>query len=291
LYAKGASRPYREVMTNHHHHHPATDTSAMVELLDLDAEVLHSYLTELTGWLRELAADLPVSRILDLGCGTGSGTFALLPRFEQAEVTAVDVAAPMLERLTAKAHALGVTDRVHTVEADLDAGWPAVGTADLVWASASVHHLADPDRVLREILAALRPGGLFALAEMDSFPRFLPDDVGAGLEARCHALLAPGRIEELPHFGADWGPRLLAAGFGVAGQRTFTIDPTPPPAVTGRYARVTLRRMRSGLEGRLGAADLAALDTLIDSTGPDGVLHRTDLTVRAQRTVWVARRP
>jgi hypothetical protein len=52
-----------------------------------------------------------------------------------------------------------------------------------------------------------------------------------------------------------------------------------------------LRRARSGLDGRLSAADLAMLDTLIDSDGPDGVLQRADLTVRAARTVWVARRP
>jgi SAM-dependent methyltransferase len=279
-------------MTNHHHHHATeTDPSAMVALLDLDAEVLHTYLDELTAWLRDLAADLPVHQILDLGCGTGAGTFALLRRFAQADVTAVDIAAPMLDRLMAKAGELGVTGRVRTVEADLDAGWPAVGTADLVWASASVHHLTEPDRVLTDILAALRPGGLLALAEMDSFPRFLPDDVGNGLEERCHAVLAPGRIEELPHFGADWGPRLTSAGFTIAAERTFTIDLTSPPPAAGRYAQETLRRMRSGLDGKLGAADLAALDTLIDSSGPDGVLHRTDLTVRAARTVWVARRP
>ena len=38
--------------------------------------------------------------------------------------------------------------------------------------------------------------------------------------------------------------------------------------------------------------DLAALDTLIDSDGPDSVLLcYSDLTVRTTRTVWAARRP
>jgi hypothetical protein len=49
--------------------------------------------------------------------------------------------------------------------------------------------------------------------------------------------------------------------------------------------------MRSGLQGQIGADDLATLDTLIDSDGPAGVLWRADLNVRAARTVWVARRP
>jgi hypothetical protein len=52
-----------------------------------------------------------------------------------------------------------------------------------------------------------------------------------------------------------------------------------------------MRRIRSGLDGRMSTDDLAALDILIDSHGPDGVLQRGDLTVRAARTVWAARRP
>jgi hypothetical protein len=41
----------------------------------------------------------------------------------------------------------------------------------------------------------------------------------------------------------------------------------------------------------MSTGDLAALDTLIDSHGPDGVLRRGDLAVRTARTVWAARRP
>jgi SAM-dependent methyltransferase len=288
-------------MGNHHHHHdqhqPAgeTDEAAMAELLDLDAEVLHSYLSEVTAWIHELAADLPSRRILDLGSGTGTGTFALLSRFAEADVIALDISEQLLHHLRDKARVLGVADRVHTVQADLDAAWPAIDPVDLVWASSSLHHMADPDRVLTEVFAALRPAGLLAVVEMDSFPRFLPDDLGLGrpgLEARCHAALAEGRAAELPHLGSDWGARLSQAGFTIEAERPFAIDLTPPlPASTGRYAQASLRRSRSSLDGRMSAGDLAALDTLLDSDGPDGVLQRDDLTVRTARTVWVARRP
>ncbi|GII59230.1 hypothetical protein Pth03_76190 [Planotetraspora thailandica] len=37
---------------------------------------------------------------------------------------------------------LGVADRIRTIQADLDQTWPALGPADLVWASASLHHMA-----------------------------------------------------------------------------------------------------------------------------------------------------
>ena len=288
-------------MDNHHHghrdHHSGAgpDPAAMAEILDLDAEVLHAYLAEVTQWLHTLAADPPVRRILDLGAGTGAGTIALLRRFDAAGATAVDASAPLLHHLQDKVRVLGLADRVRTVEADLDAAWPAVGAVDLVWAANSLHHMAHPDRVLARVLGALRPGGVLVVVELDKFPRFLPHDLGdgrPGLEERCHAALAGGLADDLPHLGSDWGVRLTAAGFAVAAERHFTIDLAPPlPAATGRYARASLRRMRSGLGGRVAADDLAALDALLDADGPDGLLHRDDLTVRAERTVWVARRP
>jgi ubiquinone/menaquinone biosynthesis C-methylase UbiE len=280
-------------MENHHHHSPAeADSAAMAELLDLDAEVLHSYLSEVTTWIDEPAAG--PRRILDLGSGTGTGALALARRFTEAEVIAVDLSEPFLERLRHKARDRGVADRIRTVQADLDAAWPAIGTVDLVWASSSLHHMADPDRVLTEVFAALRPGGLLALAEMDSFPRFLPDDVGIGrpgLEARCHAALAETWAEAVPQIGSDWGARLRQAGFTIEAERTFAIDLTPPlPASTGRYAQASLRRVRSRMDGRIDAGDLATLDTLIDGDGPEALLRRDDLTVRTTRPVWKARR-
>ncbi|MGA2830451.1 MAG: class I SAM-dependent methyltransferase [Streptosporangiaceae bacterium] len=268
--------------------------TAMAELLDLDAEVLFSYLSEVTAWVHDLAAGGPHQRILDLGSGTGAGAVALAQRFEGAEVIAVDKSAYLLARLREKIRDLGVADRVRTVEADLDAAWPVFGPVDLAWASSSLHHMADPDRALGEIFATVRPGGLLVAAEIDSFPRFLADaDHGSsGLEARCHDVMAGIRAEEVPHMGSDWGALLSKAGFTIEAERTFDIVLTPPlPTATGRYAQASLRRIRSGLDDRLSTADLAALDTLISGDGPDGVLRRDDLTVRAEKTVWAARRP
>src|SRR5260221_14170021 len=84
-----------------HHDHAAaeSDQTALAELIDLDAEVLHAYLTELTAWIRGLAADATVRRILDVGAGTGTGTFALLERFEHAEATALDISGQLLRQI------------------------------------------------------------------------------------------------------------------------------------------------------------------------------------------------
>ena len=285
-------------MTHHHQHHAGaeTDETAMAALLDLDAEVLHAYLSDVTAWLDELVDD-PPRRILDLGAGTGAGTVALAQRFTTADVTAMDISAHLLGRLNDKAHRLGIANRVNILQTDLDTTLPAIDPVDLVWAANSLHHMADPDRVLAEVFAALRPGGYLVVAEMEGFPRFLPADLGhglgsPGLEARCHAALAEHNAAGLPHLGADWGAFLTSAGFTIQAERHFTIELAPPlPALAGQYAQATLRRIRDRLDDRLGADDLATLDTLLDSHGPQSLLRRDDLTISAARTIWVARRP
>jgi SAM-dependent methyltransferase len=277
------------------HHQPTAESHSadhLTELLELDAEVFRSYLSGAIAWVRSLAADLPRYRILDLGSGTGSAAIVLAQQFGDADVLAVDTSAELLARVRSKAIDLGLAGRITTVQADLDGPWPAAGAVDVVWASMSLHHLADPDRVLADVFAATRPGGLFAVAEMSSLPRFLPDDVGPGLEARCHAALADLNARLLPHLGADWGQHLAQAGFAVAAKRTFTIDLDPPlPAAAGRYAQLFLQRFRAQLDGVITAQDQATLGILADSDGPDSLLHRRDLTVRGARTIWIGKRP
>lgn len=274
-----------------HEHGRDHDTADLTEMLDLDAEVLADLNASITAWLPLACSP---RRIADLGSGTGAGTLALLRRFPEAEVTAVDASPAFLHRLREKAEAEGVADRIETVEADLDAQWPDLGAPELIWASASLHHMADPDRTLKQIRETLAPGGLFALVELGGLPRFLPQDAPEdrpGLEERCHAALADEHAEQLPDLGADWSPRLTAAGFTIAGQHTITVNlQAPPTEAARRYALKILQRMRGRLADLLPAEDVAALDRLLDTDDPHSILRRDDLTVRTERTVWAARR-
>ncbi|MFI5723150.1 class I SAM-dependent methyltransferase [Streptomyces cyaneofuscatus] len=281
----------------HTHSHAHThDSHGEAEILDLDAQVLAEHLTALTGWLPVQA---PPRRIVDLGCGTGTGTFALLDRFPEAHVTAVDTSAAHLQRLREKACARGAEGRVRTVQADLDAAdWPDLGSPDLVWASASMHHMADPDRALKAVHDLLVPGGLFAVVELSGFPRFLPGTAPEdrpGLEERCHEASDRFHAEHVPHRGADWGPKLTGAGFTLEDERTITVDIGTTDGsrgeAVGAYALGSLRRLRHSVAGTLAPEDLAALDRLLDTEGPGSLLRRDDLAVRTERTVWAARRP
>ncbi len=205
---------------------------------------------------------------------------------------ALDNSEGLLSRLQGKVAELGLDERVSSIQVDLDADWPAVAEVDLAWASTSMHHFADAGRVLNDVFATLRPGGLLAVLEFESPPRFLPDGVGSGLEARCQDAVAHRNAEAMPLLGADWGPQLEQAGFEVVTTRRFDIDLKPPlPAATDRYARAYLGRIRSGLNDSLSPADLQALDALLATDGPDSLLVRTDLVVRGSRTAWLGRRP
>jgi SAM-dependent methyltransferase len=295
-------------MSAHHHDGPASpqghgtqgpgehghDEAALTELHDLDGEVLAGYLDQATAWIAA-TAQAPVTRVVDLGAGTGTGAFALLRRFPEARVTAVDLAPDRLTRLRHRACELGLRDRVDVQAADLDQPWPDLGPADLVWTSMALHHVADPDQALTRIFGLLRPGGSLAVAEttaLESFPRFLPAVAESGLEDRLHHLLTHLLGEQVPELGTDWGPRLTAAGFDVTARRTFAVALEPPlPPRAGRYAQLTLDRLRTGLGDRLDPADQKALAALVAEEGPDSVRHRGDLTVRATRLAWLARRP
>jgi SAM-dependent methyltransferase len=264
---------------------------AMAQLLEVDAEVLAPYLTQLTGWLADVADPAP-ARILDLGSGPGTGSLALAHRFGSAHVTAVDISPQMLHRLNKQAAAHGVPSRISTLEANLDAPWDEIGEGgpyDLVWAAAFLHHVADPARTLAQAFEHVRPGGLLAVTEMDFFPRFLPEDIGIGrpgLETRLHA----ATNTQPPQ---DWTSKLMNAGFTVEARRPFDIrlDRTQAGPALNRYAQTCLVKLRSHATDVLDADDLAVLDSLLDETQPHSIARRDDLSVRTTRTTWIARRP
>jgi SAM-dependent methyltransferase len=290
-----------DTQAHNHHAHEHEGTDDYTNLLDLDAEVLHDYWSAAFDWIRDAAADDTRARLLDLGAGTGTGAIGLAQRYPDAEVVALDVSPVSLARLRAKAAELGLAQRVRTVEADLDAGWPDLGwpdlgapLLDLTWASMSLHHVADPGQVLRDALAATRLGGLMAVAEFSEPLRFLPDDLGfgqPGFESRAAETLGHAHAETMPTLGSAWAPRLAEAGWNVVAERDFPIDLDPPshPNAT-RYAHAWFARLSEGLADRLEPADHAMLTALLDSRDPRSVLHRTNLHIRGTRTVTLARR-
>ncbi|SFB20244.1 FAD-dependent oxidoreductase [Cellulomonas marina] len=270
--------------------HTAHDDATLADLLDLDACVLRPTLDEVVAWsvARATAGGRPVRTVVDLGAGTGSGTLALARALPEAQVVAVDVSPVMLDRLESAARAAGVGDRVRTVRADLDAGLPAeVAGADLVWAASSLHHVADPARLLREVAGALRPGGTLVVVEMDDRPWFLPSHgQHAVLERDLHA------AADAQHHNAhpDWTADIAAAGLGPVVTAGFRVRTDASPDELLAWAHLQLTRLRQGLGDGLDDDGRALLDALLDDEDARA-LTAADLDVRGSRTAWAATAP
>ncbi|WJV50892.1 class I SAM-dependent methyltransferase [Streptomyces flavofungini] len=116
--------------------------------------------------LAEIVPGFPPGDALDLGCGDGGD--ALWLAREGWRVTAVDISAVAVERLSGLARARGLGNRVVTARHDLQQSFPP-GRYDLVCA----HYLQTPfalDRatVLRRAAHALRPGGRLLVVDHGS---------------------------------------------------------------------------------------------------------------------------
>ncbi len=115
-------------------------------------------------------------RALDCGAGTGLLTLNLLPHL--AEICATDSSAGMLEQLRKKIAAAGIRN-VTTQLWDADAEACPQASFDLVCSSMVLHHLRDTPAALQRIVAALRPGGWLALADLETEDgSFHPDPAG-----------------------------------------------------------------------------------------------------------------
>ncbi|MFD6422284.1 methyltransferase [Streptomyces sp. NPDC060198] len=110
-------------------------------------------------------------RVLDLGCGTGASTAALLAAAPYAEIVAVDASAGMLAQATAKkwpAHVDFVHSPVEVLANSLGANrnsGSVDGRFDAVFAAYLFRNVTDPDTLLASSRELLVPGGRLAVHE------------------------------------------------------------------------------------------------------------------------------
>lgn len=277
--------------------------AGLVELARADREWYES----VAGWLLR-----PDDRVaVDVGCGGGGMTVALATTLGPGgQVVAVDGEPQLLDAVRAEVEARSWQPlaEVATIVADLHGGVGPVRAAlptpaDLIWASASVHHVGDQQAAVDTLAELLDVGGRLALAEGGLPARHLPWDLGVGepgLELRLDAAndrwFARMRAElpgstPMPY---GWTDALHRAGLAdVTTRTTLRERPAPlPEDERGRLAeRFTRWVDRLRPTGLVDGADLAAWDRLLDPDGPAWLGHRTDLFQLEARSVHLGVRP
>jgi ubiquinone/menaquinone biosynthesis C-methylase UbiE len=140
----------------------------------------------IVAWFREHQPQFSPRRILDIGCGMGLNALPLAKAFPQAEVIALDAAAPLLRYGHARAVSLGVNN-VRFVQQDAEqlafpeASFDLVTTA-MFWHETSAEALP---RILAEVRRVLAPAGLHLSLEqptyrgMPAYDAFIRDWDGA----------------------------------------------------------------------------------------------------------------
>jgi ubiquinone/menaquinone biosynthesis C-methylase UbiE len=120
---------------------------------------------------------------LEYGCGTGLLSFAL--QSDLGEITLADTSQGMLDVLSEKITAAGVTN-MHPIRLDLSVDALPDGHFDLTYSLMTLHHIEDAKGILKKFHALLHPSGVLCIADLDkedgSFHTDGTTDVHKGFE-------------------------------------------------------------------------------------------------------------
>lgn len=197
-------------------------------------------------WARAERPDWQPRRILDIGCTVGHNVVPIARAFPDAEVIAIDTAAPSLRYGHARAQALGVKNVQFRQMNGEDLSEFADGSFDWVQTTMFLHELSMKalPKILAEAARVLAPGGLLFHIEqpeygpdMPLFEQFMRDwDAYNNNEPFWSAMHALDMKEEMAKAGFPRDRQFTVGVKAVVDERIFPPSPAGAQEDYGRAA-------------------------------------------------------
>jgi len=127
-------------------------------------------------WVRRNLPDFKPRRILDIGCTVGHSALPIAQAFPEAEVVAVDVAAPVLRYAAARAASLGVNNIRFVQASGEDLARFEDQSFDWIQTTMFLHELSTTalTAIFKESRRLLRPGGVVLHVEQPQYSAEMP---------------------------------------------------------------------------------------------------------------------
>ena len=131
----------------------------------------------LVSWLKSNAPEISPLRILDMGCSVGHSTLPYSEAWPDAELHAIDVAAPMLRYAHARAEAKEA--KVHFSQQNAEKTNFEDGSFDIIVSHILLHETSEKaiHNIIAECHRLLKPGGLMLHAETPPYEGMEPFEV------------------------------------------------------------------------------------------------------------------
>ncbi len=144
--------------------------------------------------------------ILDAGCGTGHGSYALQKRFRNAQVISLDIALGMLQKTKSQQPLLHkLFGKQNLICADIESLPIASASMGLVWSNLALQWCNDLDGAFSDVARVLQPNSLFM------FSTFGPDTLKELRAASNNGHTHVSRFIDMH----DIGDALTRAGFSA----------------------------------------------------------------------------